>query len=412
MKANEKLKYIDLFAGCGGLSLGLYNSGRWQGLFAIEKSFDAFLTLESNLIKKTDHFDWPTWLPQQEHDINLVLKKYKSELTSLRGAVDLVTGGPPCQGFSVAGKRQEDDERNTLIESYVKFIRLTQPKMIFFENVKGFLQKFEKNKTKGKAYSDYILRALQRTGKDYYGYHVFGKLVDFSEYGVPQRRTRFILVGLRKDVSGRNTTRDFFKEIKLNRSKFLASKGFEAKTSVKEAISDLVAQNHHVDCPDSLGFQSSTYKQVTSAYQSYMRRGVTSIVPDSHRLANHNLDTIALLETLIRNEIKGRIPNEEKIKLQIRKRSLAVLDPQEPAPTLTTHPDDFVHYCEPRIPTVREYARIQTFPDTFEFKGRYTTGGGRHCKEVPRYSQIGNAIPPLFSELAGLTLANLLTINE
>lgn len=412
MNMAKKLNYIDLFAGCGGLSFGLYKTGRWQGLFAIEKSPDAFLTLESNLIKKTDHFDWPTWLPQRELDINKLLTHYRPELRSLRGTVDLVTGGPPCQGFSVAGKRREDDERNTLIKSYVKFIRMTQPKIIFFENVKGFLQKFEKNKTKGKAYSDYILRALRRSGKDYTGYHVFGQLIDFSDYGVPQKRTRFILVGIRKDISERNAARNFFKKIKQNRSEFLISKGFEIRTTLEEAISDLVIQNERIACSDSGGFQSSTYKEATNAYQNYMRRDITSHIPDSHRLANHKTETVELYKTLISNKMRGRISPQEKARLKIQKRSLTVLDPQLPAPTLTTHPDDFVHYCEPRIPTVREYARIQTFPDTFEFKGRYTTGGGRQCKEVPRYSQIGNAIPPLFSELAGLTLASLLTPNE
>ncbi|MCP5096152.1 MAG: DNA cytosine methyltransferase, partial [Chloroflexi bacterium] len=130
---NIKLNYIDIFAGCGGLSLGFYKTNRWQGLFAIEKNSDAFLTLRSNLIDRANHFNWPEWLPQQEHDINLILKNHKNELKLLRNKVDLVAGGPPCQGFSVAGKRQEGDERNSLIKSYVKFIRITQPKIIFFE---------------------------------------------------------------------------------------------------------------------------------------------------------------------------------------------------------------------------------------------------------------------------------------
>lgn len=79
-----------------------------------------------------------------------------------------------------------------------------------------------------------------------------------------------------------------------------------------------------------------------------------------------------------------------------------------PAPTITTLPDDYIHYCEPRIFTVREYARIQSFNDWFEFKGKYTTGGKLRTKEVPRYTQIGNAIPPLFGEQVGVTLNKLL----
>jgi len=90
--------YIDLFAGCGGLSLGLHNAG-WKGIFAIEKNKDAYSTLEYNLIKNKNHFDWPKWLPQQNLEIDKVLKEYKKELIALRNSVDLVAGGPPVPGL-------------------------------------------------------------------------------------------------------------------------------------------------------------------------------------------------------------------------------------------------------------------------------------------------------------------------
>lgn len=123
--------YIDLFAGCGGLSLGLHNAG-WKGLFAVEKSPFAFATLKHNLIDTLNHFQWPFWLEQKHHDINEILKNSRKELQGLRGNVDLVAGGPPCQGFSTAGKRLESDNRNKLIHAYIAFIRLVQPKIIFF----------------------------------------------------------------------------------------------------------------------------------------------------------------------------------------------------------------------------------------------------------------------------------------
>jgi DNA (cytosine-5)-methyltransferase 1 len=103
-----------------------------------------------------------------------------------------------------------------------------------------------------------------------------------------------------------------------------------------------------------------------------------------------------------------KIGGEEREQFNIKKRGIFVLDPDKPAPTLTSHPDDYVHYCEPRILSVREYARIQTFPDWFEFKEKYTTGGKLRIVEVPRYTQVGNAIPPLFSEQAGLALKQIL----
>ena len=100
---------------------------------------------------------------------------------------------------------------------------------------------------------------------------------------------------------------------------------------------------------------------------------------------------------------------EDRVRLSINKHVTIPLAAKAPSPTLTTLPDDYVHYCEPRILTVREYARIQSFPDWFEFKNKYTTGGKNRTKEVPRYSQIGNAIPPLFGEQAGLTLKRIIS---
>ena len=169
------LTYIDLFAGCGGLSLGLYNAG-WHGVFAIEKSEDAFKTLQHNLIDKCNHFSWPEWLPKTNHDIYEVLENYKIELTALQGRVTLVTGGPPCQGFSMAGKRNEKDERNKLINSYVDFIDLVKPKLIFFENVKGFTIGFKKKNSRGEAYSEYVTKKLEGLK-----YKVKPQIIDFSE---------------------------------------------------------------------------------------------------------------------------------------------------------------------------------------------------------------------------------------
>ena len=405
----KKLQYIDLFAGCGGLSLGLHNSGLWGGIFAVEKYPDAFLTLEHNLIEKKHHFNWPQWLPQTEHDVNHLTDEYFNELKKLKHSIDLVVGGPPCQGFSVAGKREENDERNKLIDSYIKFIRLVQPRILFFENVKGFTQKFKKNKSQGRAYSEYLKAELETDGDDFVGYDVLGKLVNFADYGVPQKRIRYILVGIRKDINNKKYPKLFFETIKEKRSEFLSSKGLNTTTNLKEAVSDLAVDNETINSPDSKNFLSGKYKKTVSNYQAYMREGISADIPDSHRFTNHRPETITLFNTLLENVEKGkRITKEEKAYYGVKKRSIVVFDPDVPAPTLTTHPDDYVHYSEPRILTVREYARVQTFPDSFEFKGQYTTGGKRRVREVPRYSQVGNAIPPLFGELVGLTLWELL----
>lgn len=406
-----KNTYIDLFAGCGGLSLGLNQSG-WKGLFAIEKSPYAFATLKHNLIDNLNHFDWPDWLEKTQHDIDEVLKGKIKELKKLRGKVDLVAGGPPCQGFSTAGRREESDHRNELISSYIKFIRLVQPKIIFFENVKGFTQRFEKNRSKGIKYSEFVQKALRRSGKNFKGYEVYGELIDFSEFGIPQKRTRFILVGIRKDIFEKSNfiPSHFFDLLKSKRKSFLVNKGLGLTQNLQDAISDLLEKNGTVDCPDSIGFLSSVYSKVQSPYQKLMRSNVSSeSVPDSHRFANHGKETISLFQMLISKAPKGKkIEGKDREKFNIKKRGIVVLDPDKPAPTLTSHPDDYVHYCEPRILSVREYARIQTFPDWFEFKAKYTTGGKLRIVEVPRYTQVGNAIPPLFGEQAGLALKQIL----
>ena len=166
MEQSIKYTVIDLFAGCGGLSLGLYQAG-WNGLFAIEKNPNAFETLKYNLIDGKNHFDWPEWLPQTNLDIIEVNKKYSKQLIALRGKVDLVAGGPPCQGFSMAGKRVEDDTRNQLVFSYIDFIRMVLPKLILFENVKGFTYAFDKKRNQGAVpYSRMVIDRLQELGYD------------------------------------------------------------------------------------------------------------------------------------------------------------------------------------------------------------------------------------------------------
>jgi len=406
----RKKTYIDLFAGCGGLSLGLYNSGFWKGKFAIEKSPDAFETLQYNLIEKKNHFDWPDWLPKQNHDINEVIKNHKDNLKSLRGKIDLVAGGPPCQGFSTAGRRIEGDSRNELIKSYIKFIRLVQPKVIFFENVKGFTQKFDKNKIKGKIYSEYVTNALEYDSPkgDFQGYNVEGKLIDFSEFGIPQKRTRFILVGIRKDIVNQVKPNGFFEQIQMQKETFLIKKGIGLTNSLEDAISDLLKINEVVS-PDTKSFTAGLYNPIQSKYQKLLRGRVDSKIPDSHRFAKHSEDTLRKFEFILQNAEKNKtLSNELKERFNLKKRTVIPLSGNRPTPTITTLPDDYIHYCEPRIFTVREYARIQSFNDWYEFKGKYTTGGKRRTQEVPRYSQIGNAIPPLFGEQAGITLNNLI----
>ncbi len=404
MKKSKRFTVIDLFAGAGGLSLGLYQAG-WHGLFAIEKNDFAFETLKYNLIDNKKHFDWPDWLPITNHDINEVLKNYSAQLETLRGKVDLVAGGPPCQGFSMAGKRIKDDIRNQLVFSYIKFIKLVQPKMILFENVKGFTYAFNKRKKDGvEPYSQIVINALEGLG-----YAVKPHVIDFSEYGVPQRRKRFILVGIKDGLS----TPDRFEQLlKENRDAFLKERGLSATVTLKEAISDLLRSNGELPTPDRKGFNSGKYGKCKSAYEKLMRGDYpeTHDVPNSHSFAHHTAVKMNCYKRLLAEypERGKRIDGRAREGWGIKQRGITVLDPNTVSPTITGQPDDYLHYSEPRIMTVRECARIQSFPDWYEIQKKYTTGGQMRKVEVPRYSQVGNAIPPLFAEQAGNVLKQIL----
>lgn len=395
---------IDLFAGCGGLSLGLYLAG-WQGLFAIEKNAFPFETLKHNLIDNKKHFDWPDWLPQTNHDINEILEKYQDQLKALRGKVDLVAGGPPCQGFSMAGKRVEDDVRNQLVFSYIKFIDLVRPRMLLFENVKGFTYAFDKkNDSDAEPYSHKVIRGLQKLG-----YNVKPYVIDFSNYGVPQRRNRFILVGMQKELG---TPDNFEQQLLNNRDAFLKSKGLKANVTLQEAISDLLRSNGEVPTPDRKGFKSGKYGYAElTPYEKFMRGDYPNSheVPNSHSFAKHSEEKIKCYQLLLEKypQRGKRIDGTSREMWGIKQRGITVLDSQAVSPTITGHPEDCLHYSEPRIMTVRECARVQSFPDWYEIKAKYTTGGKMRKLEVPRYSQIGNAIPPLFAELAGIILKNM-----
>lgn len=399
--------YIDLFAGCGGLSLGLHNAG-WKGLFAIEKSPDAFKTLEYNLIENREHFDWPNWLPCSAHDIKKVNRNYRNYLVKLRGKVDMVTGGPPCQGFSTAGKRDEKDRRNKLITDYLNFIDLVQPKIIFFENVKGFTLGFDKNKTKGRQYSTFVKSRL-----DELGYEVCGDMVDFSKFGIPQKRCRFILVGIRKDIAKSKNidVEEFFTSIEANKEEFLANKNLEVKVTLNEAISDLLRKHGEDDSPDTKNFKAGKYSKAESNYQVFLRKKTkVGAIADSHRFVNHTKNVQERFKEILDSQTRRNKSIDEELRTlyNLKKRTIVPLNAKDVAPTLTTLPDDYIHYSEPRILTVREYARIQSFPDDYEFKGKYTTGGKLRVQEVPRYTQIGNAIPPLFGEQSGVVLKKIL----
>lgn len=387
-----KYSYIDIFSGCGWLSLWLYNSWYWKWEFTIEKNKDAFQTLKHNLIEKKRHFVFPKWLSVENHDINEVLKNPRLE--EYQGKVCMVAGGPPCQGFSMAGKRNKTDSRNQLVYSYLKFIEVVKPKIVFFENVKGFAAAFkDKDRT---VFLEWVIQGLKDIWYDDATY----RIIDFSEYGIPQKRKRVILVATLFWKAD-----EFYNILDKQRQSFLKNKWLNVSVSLWEAISDIEKKYWITQSKDSKGFMNWIYGPEMSPYQKYIRDGWLGEYVDSHRFPRHNKETEKKFETIIQEKLTSREISE---KFNTKKRSTRLLCGNTSAPTITSLPDDLVHYCEPRILTVREYARLQSFPDSYEFKWKYTTGWKLRKIEVPRYTQIWNAIPPLFAEQVGKALNTLL----
>jgi DNA (cytosine-5)-methyltransferase 1 len=412
----EQGHFIDLFAGCGGLSLGLMSAG-WTGVFAVEQDDLAFQTLRYNLVdgqpRSPFKYAWPDWLEKGPIEISQFIRRHRQELAGLAGSVDLVAGGPPCQGFSLAGRRKRNDPRNELFKHYVSLVRLVQPRFVLLENVKGISVAFRRP-AKGSVgscrpaapFSDRIKRRLRCAG-----YEVFVRLVRGTDVGVPQRRPRYIMLAIQRELLEGRGEFDPFIDFDRRRKAFLRAKGIPADrpVTVRQAISDLViGGNELVECVDSPGFTQIQYRGPQTSYQSLLHGSLNGTAPNSLRLANHREETRERFARILATCRPGvQLSDSERERFGLKKHCIVALDGDAPSHTLTTLPDDFIHYSEARILTVREYARLQSFPDWYDFQGKYTTGGDMRLRQCPRYTQAGNAVPPFLGEVVGLLISDL-----
>lgn len=402
----RKLVFADAFAGCGGLSLGLLQAGL-EGRFAIEHDKFAFATLRANLLLRGAkfRFSWPRWLPKEPMAVATLLKNYIDELESLEGKIDVLVGGPPCQGFSSAGRRKHNDPRNKLFSYYLRIVGALKPKAVLIENVRGFTINF--NVDRGvRNYSQKLREKLSER------YDVFEELLDLSHFGVPQLRTRYFLLALQPGLCDVNP----FDLLRERLPSFLRSLRLTTPISSWAAISDLeVSRGGKQPSSETPGFDEIKYTCPLTHFQKLMGAGKT--MPGDLRLARHSDDIANRFQEIIKlSHAEGRlntsISNEVRARFGLRKRALRVLDPDRPSPTITSLPDDLIHYSEPRALTVRENARLQSFPDWFSFKGKYTTGGHLRRKEVPRFTQVANAVPPLVARAFGEMLIELFRLGS
>lgn len=409
--------FIDLFSGCGGFSLGFCSAG-WQGTFAIERDPAAFKTFSRNFLSEeaANRFSWPDWLPKKHLDIRRVLREHSADLSSLRGSIDAIVGGPPCQGFSFAGLRRRTDSRNQLFRAYMKFVQLVRPSFVLIENVRGISIEHGKKERLGRGhggrpaipFSKRIVDAL----KDLDYCIDEPRVIQACEFGVPQRRPRvFFFAYLKSAVTGEI---DFFNTLHDSRRDFLQERLLPVTrpVHVEDAISDLLLGHGSVTCDDESspkGFKQGLYGPRESSYQSLLRNGHKSGFPaQSHRFANHRAETSERFKKILLQCRRGvQLDARDRKELDISKHVVVPLKGDQVGHTLTTLPDDYIHYSEPRILTVREYARLQSFPDGFEFDGPFTSGGDRRKKTCPRYTQIGNAVPPLMGEALALAILKI-----
>ena len=247
--------FVDVFAGCGGLSLGLKQAG-WNGLFAIEKNANAFETLDHNFRDGARYgYQWPDNIERKPWDIAELIDQKGVMLEAIAHRVDLMAGGPPCQGFSHAGRRRADDPRNRLFEDYLRLVDILQPKLVLIENVRGFKSDF------GDAASgeikNFAATLIERLG---YKYDITSKILVASNFGVPQIRPRFFVIGAKKSLSKNCEIGSFFPELEAATFSFLTGKGLAQMQSAYDALSDLeVERNGSFSSTESVGFDAIRY---------------------------------------------------------------------------------------------------------------------------------------------------------
>lgn len=421
MNLKNKLTYIDLFAGCGGLSLGLEKAGFFP-LYVNELNKDA---LETYLLNRDKNFPH---LRSKYHsrDIKGVISdpdffdKLFSEMKSdfgrdfIKDSVDVIAGGPPCQGFSGIGIRRSYSvdkvqlPSNHLFQDMAFFVHKIRPKLFLFENVEGLLRaRWTKEGQKGEIFKDVL-----ETFSDIPDYSIKYKLVYAKDYGVPQNRPRVLLVGKRNDIQGK-----FSDEEDAVLAGYLPFPTSDYP-HIQDVFSDLI------DPKFEYGGSTTSYpSSPKNKWQEQIRtlpngkkiaaKGETL---SEHQYSRHSDTVVERFSHMIANN--GEIPDHLRTKKFAQRLLPKKWGNKGPTITACSLPDDFVHFSQARSLTVREWARLQTFPDWYQFAGKRTTGGLRRAgnpresifeREVPKYTQIGNAVPVKLAIEVGRHFKSILT---
>ncbi|GAB3041660.1 DNA cytosine methyltransferase [Natronobiforma cellulositropha] len=372
----DEFRCVDLFCGAGGFSLGFQSAG-FDVVASVDRNEAALETYSHN-------FDNVATF---ETDIrNFTLNMFEEHSGYDARDIDVVIGGPPCKGFSTAGRMDPNDPRNELVVEYAKTVAELDPEVVVLENVTGFLNMH------GGQYHEELRETLSEIG-----YTVQQpEVLTAADYGVPQLRERVIIVATR---GGRVEVASPTHRPREGQEPLRGGEDLDPYVTVEDAVGDLSFLRY--------GQEATQYKlRPLTDYQREMRDGADELY--NHKAPNHGKTVRERYDQFD----YGQEMSELDEQYQTKKHSMKRWHPEEPAPTVTTLPEDFVHYDRLRIPTVREVARIQSFPDWFEFKGPRTTGGQRRRNSVPQYTQVGNAVPPKFAEAIADRVADHLTAQR
>lgn len=391
MSAKRKYTFIDLFSGCGGLSEGFYRMG-FTALAHVEINHWACETLR----KRMAYYGYKNINNEViEKDITSEDILLDIDKAVAGRSVDVIVGGPPCQAYSTAGRVRDSkgmasDPRNFLFESYVRILEHYRPKFFVFENVTGLLSA----KVNGKPILPSIMKALGTVYKVISDPAIL--VHNTADYGVPQIRKRVIIMGVRKDIDNKDVI-DLYNDVLKTHwnpeTESESRKGLKKFISVKEAIGDLP--------PVEPGEDASTDTYNYPCDNAFLKRiGSAGIHPLMDHIARkHNALDRERFAVMIRNrwtfgQLRKEMPQYEHEHARVFDNSYVVQWWDLPSKTILAHiHKDGFQFIHPdggqtRSFTVREAARIQSFPDDFEFAG----------SRGEKYKQIGNAVPPLFAE--------------
>ncbi|WP_320421258.1 DNA cytosine methyltransferase [Mammaliicoccus lentus] len=360
----KQYNVVDLFSGAGGLSRGFMDAG-FNVVLGIDSDDASLKTFKENHgnadSMKLDLFDHEN------------IYKISDYLESKNIKLDVLVGGPPCQGFSLAGKREEFDERNILYLAMVKTAKLLKPKVVVLENVPGMLTLYDG-------------AGAKRVREDFtkIGYNVEQpKILYAPEFGVPQIRKRvFFVMTLKDSIKGKYN----YPEPELGEIDYI---------STKDAIGDLPSLEN---CKDySLNQKWDYICKPNTIYQKVMRKNSKQIF--NHIPTNHTQQTVDLIKMVPEGKNYKSLPQEI---LETRtfkyNEALTRYHSNKPSRTIDTGHRTHFHYEWNRIPTVRENARLQSFPDDFIFYGN----------KQDQYRQVGNAVPPLLGKAVATKVKELL----